>query len=189
MPEDALPDEVGEEAERLTRLARDVVDDEEAEAYRTRRDELLTDHGYTARIRADDEGDVLVLYPAEWVEDDVVQPDRIDDVDRGVERPLEGPGDAEKWEAVETHNRDLARAVADEHGDVHAANVAAFADFMGNHYARPIDDATSDEVREFLTEYYPRNVWPSPEEKSVVEESIALAFETAGERVPTAVRR
>ncbi|MDG5775866.1 rnhA operon protein [Haloarculaceae archaeon H-GB2-1] len=189
MPESVPPADVADEVERLTRLARDVVDEEEAEAYLAERASLLSEYDYTARVREDDDGDVLVLYPSEWVENGVVQPDRIEDVDRGIERRLDGAGDAEDWDDVDEHNRALVATVADRHGAVHAANVSAFADFMSNHYARPLDGATNDMVVEFLTEYYPRNAWPSPQEKAVVEESVALAFEAADEPVPTAVRR
>ncbi|MFT4923432.1 MAG: hypothetical protein ACI8XM_002658, partial [Haloarculaceae archaeon] len=91
-----LPDEVTDEAERLTRLAREAIDDNEAAAYRESRDDLVEEYGFTARVREDDR-DTLVLYPSEWVVDGVVHPDRVEDVDRGVERPLEGPGEPEEW--------------------------------------------------------------------------------------------
>ncbi|MFB6154984.1 MAG: rnhA operon protein [Haloferacaceae archaeon] len=180
MPE--LPDEVVDDAERLTRLERDVVDPDEMEAYRQRREELLTAHGFTARVREDD--DTLVLHPEEWLEDGVARMDRIEDTDRAVEVSLSGAGDPENWHAVEDHNRRLVEAVGDEHGDVHVANARAFADFMGNHYARRVETATAGEVREFLEEYYPRNAWPSAEERAVVGRSLELLFDAAGAELP-----
>jgi len=182
--DEPMPPEVVDEAERLTRLARDAVVDEEVAAYREHRADLLDDHDYTARVREDDTRDVLVLHPDEWVVDDTVHPERIDDLDRGVEVPLSGPGEGDDWEVIDLHNRELVEAVRDEHGDTHAANAAALADFMGNHYAKPIDSATRGELKEFLDDYYRRNAWPTPEQRSVVEESVRLTFAVAGERCP-----
>ena len=176
-----LPEEVEAEAERLTRLALDAQDPDEAAAYERDRASLLAEHGLEARFRPED--DVLAIYPAEWVEDGVVQPDRVDDVDRGVEIPLEGGGD-EGWASVEDHNAALVEAVAEAHGPVHAENARAFADFMGNHYLQRVETATARQVREFLDEYFPRNAWPSEEQTEVVERSLELVYETAGERVP-----
>ena len=173
-----LPDEVVDETERLTRLARDAIDDNEAEAYREARADTLADHGFTARVREEDR-DTLVLYPAEWVEDGPVRTDRIQDVDRGIERPLEGPGETDEWEVVEEHNREVATSVATEHGDVHGANAHALADFASNHYAKPIEDLTRGERTKFLDEYFPRNAFPSDDQKAVVQESVRLAVQTA----------
>jgi hypothetical protein len=181
--DDPLPSDVIAEAERLTRRAREAVDDNEIQAYREARAELLDEHGYRARIR-EEENDVLVLYPDDWVEDGTVHPERIEDIDRGVERPLEGPGDTDRWEQTESHNRDLAETVEAEHGSVHGANAHALADFMGNHYAKPIEQATGEELQEFLDDYFPRNAWPSDDQKPVVEESIRLVFDAAGKPAP-----
>jgi hypothetical protein len=182
MPE--LPSDVVEEAERLTRLARNVVDEDEAAAYRADRDERVAEHDFRARIREEDARDVLVLHPDEWVKDGTILPDRIEDTDRAVEIPLDGPGDPDDWESVERHNAELVAAVREADGEDHAANVRAFADFMGNHYARPLESATSEEIREFLDNYYPRNAWPTDEQAEVVEQSLRLAFDAAEERVP-----
>ena len=176
----AVPEEVVSEAERLTRLAADAAVEAEAAVYRERRRAIADDHDLTARVREAD--DTLVLYPEEWVEDGVVQVDRIDDTDRAVEVSLSGPDHGAEWDAVEADNEAIVAAVAEEHGPTHAANVRAFADFMGNHYLKRVDDATDAEREEFLTEYYPRNAWPSAEQAAVVERSLALAAETA-ERV------
>lgn len=189
--DEELPAEAVGEAERLTRLAREASEDatrdeEETTAYRDRRGELLAEHGFRARVRGEDAdaGDVLVLYPAEWREDGVIRTERIDDADRAVEVPLDGPGDPDDWNEVDAHNRELAAAVREAHGEVHGDNAEALADFAGNHYAKPIESATSDEIEEFLTEYFPRNAWPSDEQRAAIERSIALVFETAGEPVP-----
>jgi len=175
----AVPEEVVSEAERLTRLAADAAVEAEAAVYRGRREAIVDDHDLTARVR--DADDTLVLYPEEWVEDGVVQVDRIEDTDRAVEVSLSGPDHGAEWDAVEAENEAIVAAVADEYGPTHAANVRAFADFMGNHYLKRVGDATDAEREEFLTEYYPRNAWPSAEQAAVVEESIALAMETADE--------
>jgi hypothetical protein len=174
-----IPDAVVTEAERLTRLATDAAVDEVAEAYRESRDEAVVEHGFTARVRESD--DTLVLYPGEWVEDGTVRVDRIDDTDRAIEVSLSGPDHGAEWDAVEAANRRIVAAVADAYGPDHAANVRAFADFMGNHYLKRVDDATDAEREEFLTEYYPRNAWPSSEQAAVVERSLSLVSEVEGE--------
>ncbi|MDS0293584.1 DUF7108 family protein [Halogeometricum luteum] len=177
-----LPEAAVDAAERLTRLARDAVDENEAAAYRERRDEVLAEHGFTARVRDADE--TLVLHPAEWMEGDTVRTDRIDDTDRAYEIPLTGADVDGDWDAVEAHNAELVDAVEAEGGAVHAANARVFADFMGNHYVRRMDTASRDEVAEFLSEYYPRNAWPSQKQESVVRDSVELVFEAAGADVP-----
>ncbi|MFC6767754.1 DUF7108 family protein [Natrinema soli] len=179
-----LPREVADEVERLTRLERTAVDENEIEAYESRRDELLDEHDFTSRIRDDDGDDVLILHPEEWHEDGVIRTDRIDDIDRAVEIPLEGAENPDDWETVDEHNRDLVAAVRADHGDVHGDNAAMLADFAGNHYAKPMDALTGDELAEFRTEYVVRNAWPSEKQQNVLSESIELVFETATEAVP-----
>lgn len=179
MAETELPDDVIAEVERLTRLERRVVDPNEAAAYRENRDALLEEYGFEARVRSEDRRDVLVCHPAEWMEDGTVRSERIDDIDRAVERVLDGPGDEENWAEVDAHNREIVNAVRSDAGEVHAMNAAAFADFMSNHYVRPIGSATRTEVEEFLAEYYPRNAWPTTEQKAAVEESLTLVFDAA----------
>ncbi|WP_336326130.1 DUF7108 family protein [Halovenus sp. HT40] len=174
--ETALPTEVVDEAERLTRLAREAIDEAEAAAYREDRAELLDEHDYTARVREEDH-DVLVVHPEEWVEDGTVYPEQIDDLDRGIERPLSGPGDPDDWEAVWEHNMAIAEEVEAEHGEAHGGNAEALAEFMSNHYAKEIEQATESELSEFVEEYYPRNVWPTDDQKAVVEESVELVDE------------
>jgi len=184
-----LPREVVDAAERLTRLARRAVDDAEAAAYERDRDDRLAEYGFTARVREDD--DTLVCHPAEWLEGDTVRMDRIEDTDRAVEIPLSGSGDPEQWDAVEAHNAEVVERVADRAGDVHTANARAFADFMGNHYARRVETATAEELREFLTEYYPRNAWPSEKEREAVTQSLDHVFAVTETAMPefSAVRR
>jgi len=171
--ESPLPTEVVDEAERLTRLAREAVDEDEAEMYREAREELLADHEYTARVR-EEEHDVLVVYPKEWIEDGTVYPEQIDDIDRGIERSLSGPGDPDDWRDVWEDNMALVEEIETRHGSVHAANAEALAEFMSNHYAKRIEQATESELAEFEEEYYPRNVWPTDDQKAVVGESLEL---------------
>lgn len=178
-----LPADIVEEAERLTRLARRVEDDDEAAAYRRERDRLLADHEFTARVRSENH-DVLVLHPEEWVDDGTIYPDRIDEIDRAAEIPLEGPGEAEEWDEIDEHNRSIVADVHDEHGAAHGANAEAFADFVGNHYAKPIEDVTPSEIEEFLTEYYPRNVWPTEKQAAIVETSVQHVFEATDADAP-----
>ncbi|MFW6435960.1 MAG: DUF7108 domain-containing protein [Halovenus sp.] len=173
-----LPSDVIDEAERLTRLAREAIDDNEAAAYRRERDDLLAEYGYTARIRAED--DTLVCHPEEWVDDEgTIHPEEIEDIDRGVERSLSGPGEGDDWEAIEAHNRAIAEAVADEHGEPHGETAHALADFAGNHYAKPIDDLTEGELAEFREEYLPRNGWPSDAQLETLGLSIEYTLEKA----------
>jgi hypothetical protein len=181
--EQPLPADVVERAEQLTRRAREAVDDNEAAAYREEREELLNEHDYRARVR-EEEHDVLVMYPDEWLDDGVVQLDAVENLDRGIEQPLEGPGDADRWETVENHNRELAERVASEHGEVHGTNAHALADFMSNHYAKHIEQATGEELAEFVEEYFPRNAWPSDEQEAVVDTSLEYVFECANVEPP-----
>ena len=187
--DDTLPGEVVDEAERLTRLARETVVDAEAEAYLGGRADLLVEHGYTARIREDETGDVLVLHPDSWVEGDTIRTDRIEDVDRGIEVPLSGPGVGDDWAEIDSYNRTIVENVREAHGDTHAATVAALADFAGNHYAKPLTELTAEELAEFVDDYFRRNAWPTDEQRAVVEKSVELAFDAGGERCPSWQRR
>jgi hypothetical protein len=169
-----LPEEVADETERLTRLARTAVDDNEREAYREQRRDLLADHGFTARVRESD--DTLVCHPEEWVKEGEVQPRRIEDTERAVERSLSGAGDPDDWTAIAAHNERVVERVAD-HGETHGANARAFADFMSNHYARRVESATEEELAEFHTEYFVRNAWPTDDQRELIEISLSLVFE------------
>ncbi|TYL36249.1 hypothetical protein CV102_23495 [Natronococcus pandeyae] len=178
-----LPDEVVDEAERRTRLARTATDENERAVHLDRRSQLLEEYEFTARVREDDDA-TLVLHPAEWNADGVIRTDRIEDISRAVEIPLEGAEDPDDWNAVDEHNRELAAEVRAAHGDVHGDNALALADFFGNHYAKPIESATAAELEEFCRDYFVRNAWPSAKQRDVIEESIRLVFQTAAEPVP-----
>ena len=181
--ESPLPESVLEDVERLTRLARASRTDRERHAYRERRESLLDAHGYRARVRNEDE--TLVCYPTDWIEDGTVQVDRIDDRSSAIEIPLAEAADPDDWEAVDAENRAVVAAVEEANGAEHAANAKAFADFMSNHRARPIASATAADVETFLGDYYVRNAWPSPEERAIVTDSLALVFESVDRPVPT----
>lgn len=174
-----LPESAIDGVERLTRLARNAVDENEAAAYRARRTELLAEYCFTARVREDpDGGETLVCHPDEWLDDEgLVDYDAIEDTDRGIEVSLSGPGEQGTYDEAAAANRELVAAVRAEYGDIHAANARAFADFMSNHYATPIADAAGGQIREFLTEYYPRNAWPTDAERAVVVRSLRRVFE------------
>ncbi|GAA0282919.1 DUF7108 domain-containing protein [Halobacterium noricense] len=173
-----LPDDVVDEAERLTRLARDAVDDAAAEAYRDRRESLLAEHGFVPRLR--DRDDTLVCYPGEWLDDDGrVRLGDVEDTDRAAEVSLSGPGEQGDYEEAAARNERHVERVRERHGDVHGDNAAAFAEFMNNYYARPMDTADDREREEFLAEYFPRNAWPTEEQRERVEASLELIFEVA----------
>ena len=179
-----LPDEVVDEAERLTRLARRVGDPTEAAAYEADRDRLLDEYGFVARVREAD--DTLVCHPAEWLDDGVVRTDRVNDTGRAAEVSLSGPG-TDPWDEVETHNAAVVarvREAADDGATAHAANARALADFAGNHYAKRVDDLTVEEVTEFHTEYYPRNAWPSDRQRSLLERSLSIVEDVVGSPWP-----
>lgn len=175
---DTLPPDAVERARTLTRRAREAVDDDERIAYLDERDALLAEHGYTARVREEGDRDVLVLHPDGWLDDGVVQVDRIEDTSRAVETPISGVGDGD-WETIEAYNRAIATRIADEHGAVHGATAHSFADFMSNHYAKPISEATRNECEEFRTEYFVRNAWPTDEQRAAVDRSLELVVELA----------
>ncbi|SEW07399.1 DUF7108 family protein [Halobacterium jilantaiense] len=169
MPE--LPDEVVSEARRLARLARDASEDAAADAYRDRLDELLAEHDRVARVR--DADATLVCYPADWADDDgTVHPTDIEDPDRAEEVSLAGGGEQGDYADAAERNAELVERVADEYDDVHAENAAAFAAFMNNHYARPMDTATDAERAEFREEFFPRNAWPSDEQRALLDDSL-----------------
>jgi hypothetical protein len=175
-----LPQKVITRAERLTRLSRRAVDENEIEAYRTERGQLLADYGYAARIRSDDTGDVLVLHPDEWLDEDgIARVNDIEDTGRAVERSLEGPGDPDDWDEVAAHNEAIAEVVGDDYGEVHGANAETFAIFLSNHYAKRIESVTPGEIEEFRTDYYVRNAWPSEEQRTVLDESLEKIFDVA----------
>lgn len=183
MTDSNLPDEIVTQTEGLTLRARkadEAQNTERAERLRRRRDELLANHDHHAIERGDD---TLVLHPDEWIEDGTVQPDRIEETDRAIERQLvdttvRANTDAD-WERVADHNRGIAARVTEQYSEIHGTNAKALADFMSNHYATPIENATQGMVEEFRTEYYPRNAWPTEKQSAVIEKSIEMTLETA----------
>ncbi len=179
-----LPGDLIAEAERLTRLAREAVDDAEAEAYLADRETHLTEHGFTARVREEEAGEVLVLYPEEWVENGTIRVEDIEDTDRAIERRLSGPGEPGEFETVEAHNREVVTKVEARAGPVHRKNATAFADFMSNHYVRRVEAATEGEIREFLEWYFPRNAFPTEPQRDAIEGSLRLVFVVTDREVP-----
>ena len=179
-----LPTAVVESAERLTRLERNAVDERERERYTERRDAILEGYEFTSRVRDGDDGETLVLYPDEWVESGVIRTDRIEDVSRAIEVPLDGPGNPNDWEELDARNRELVEAIRDRYGEIHGDNAVALADFMGNHCAKPIENASADDLEEFRTEYFVRNAWPSDEQVAAIADSLEYVFETADEPMP-----
>jgi hypothetical protein len=184
-----LPGDLVAEAERLTRLAREAADDAEAEAYRTDREKRLAEYGFTARVREEDAGAVLVCHPAEWVANGTIQFGDVEDTGRAVERRLSGPGEDSEFEPVDAHNREVVADIEAQADPVHAENATAFADFMSNHYVRRVETATGEELREFLEEYFPRNAFPSEAQRDAVEESLRLVFEVTDREAPPVLDR
>ncbi|MFB6121086.1 MAG: rnhA operon protein [Halobacteriaceae archaeon] len=181
-----LPDETVAAVERLTRLARRAVDEQEIAAYREERADLLAEYDYDCRVREEGQSVTLVCHPAEWLDDEgVVRFDAVEDTNRAVEVPLAGPGDPDEWSDVAEHNREIAREVREKHGDVHGDTAEAFAAFMSNHYARPVETAAEREIETFTEDYFRRNAWPSEEQEQSLEESLEILFEVAGRETPT----
>lgn len=176
---DTIPADVIDRAETLTRRIRNAVDENERAAYRDDRESLLETYEYRARVRKGETGETLVLYPAEWIENGTIRTDRISDTDRAVERAISGTGSEADWDEIDGHNRSIAEQVESRYGAIHGATAVAFADFMSNHYAKPIEAATPEECEEFRTEYFPRNAWPSDEQRERVEESIRRIVDVA----------
>lgn len=179
---DGLPADVRDTVAEFARKERAAERPERAHQLAERREQLVAEYGYTSRIREDDTGATLVCYPRDWVSDGTVEPAAVDDLSAAVEIPLAGAGDPDDWAAVAERNRAVAERVEREHGPAHGANARAFAAFMSNHRAREIGTATDDDVEEFRTEYYVRNVWPSETERAVVDESIELALSAAADQ-------
>ena len=178
---ETLREEEISRVERLTRLARAAVDEDEAAAYREERAAILANRGFDTRLREEGEGEVLVLHPEEWEVEGTIRPERIEEIDRAVEIRLTGAADPEDWASVEAHNRALAKRVRANYGEVHGENAEAFADFMSNHYARRVETASEREREEFLTDYFVRNAWPSTDQRAAIERSLALVIEAAKE--------
>ncbi len=172
---DELPAKIKQSVATYARRELNASSEEEAAAFRSRRERVLDRVGYRSRFREDDARVTLVCYPSEWVEAGTANLAAIDDLDRAVEIPIEGAGDPDDWDEVDAENRAVAERVAAAHGPEHGRNAEAFATFMSNHRARRIETATAEDVEEFLEEYYVRNVWPTRREETLVAESVSLA--------------
>jgi hypothetical protein len=163
-----LPDWVNETA-RLTRVALSG-DDEACE----RRDTLAAEHGYEARVREDG---VLVLHPADWLDEDGVVDMEKFDADEAYEVPLDGRGYDEARDA-----NDSLLDTFEENGEVceeDVFNARAFVEFCENHHATAVENVGEEHLSEFLDEYYVRNVWASDAAEERVEESLRLLLSEA----------
>lgn len=169
-----IPEKVLDEVVSLSQKAIQAVDQQEISAYQQRREELLASYDYTCRIRTDNDGEVLVCYPKEWMAGDTINIDEMDDLSQAIERPVFDSPSEGSFSEIEQHNRTIASGIAEAHGPIHGATASAFADFMSNHYTQRIEDATVTEFEEFRTEYFPRNAWPSDMQKCVLDETIRL---------------
>jgi hypothetical protein len=178
-----LPDSVIETARAMTRAARRGTHAEPS-ALRSRRDDLLGSYGYSARLREDENGPVLVCYPESWLQNGVFQPEELESTANAVQEPLFSAPAVDGWDAIQAHNTELATTVKREFGDTHGANAEAFGTYMANHHKARIEAATATAVTHFLSVYYPRNVWPSPAQAAVVESSLEKLFAVAGESYP-----
>ena len=163
-----LPDWVDETA-RLTRVA--LSGDEEA---CERRDAVAEEHGYETRVREDG---VLVLHPANWLEDGVVDMEKFD-ADEAYEVPLDGRGYDEARDANDTlldtfEEKDVAC-------EEDVFNARAFVEFCENHHATAVENVGEEHLSEFLDDYYVRNVWASETAEERVEESLRLLLREAG---------
>ncbi len=169
-----LPDHAIQTAVRLARAVAEGTSDasDRLEAH-------VAAYGFSYRIREDQEGPMLVCYPASWVVDGVLDHSAIDSLADAIERPLY-PISPDSWAVVDAHNRAVAEAVATSYGNAHGDNAAAFAAYMSNHHARRVGVATPADVETFLTDYYPRNVWPGAKARTVVEESVTLTVRADG---------
>ncbi|MFB6198554.1 MAG: rnhA operon protein, partial [Halobacteriaceae archaeon] len=177
METDDIPPEDVDKIVRLTKLSLRATDPDEAEAYREHRDSIAEDHEYLVRLR---DGDTVICHPEEWLDDEgKIKMNAIDDTDRAIEREFDTGRADESWERIDSHNKDIARRVFEEYGATHGENAKAFADYMSNHVAKRVEDASSTEIDVFLRDYYPRNAWPSDEQRTLVVKSIRHMLEIA----------
>jgi hypothetical protein len=159
-----------DEAARLSRVA--LSGDDEA---RERRDALAEEHGYEARVREDG---VLVLHPADWLDEDGVVDMEAFDADEAYEVPLNGRGYGEARDANDSLLGEFEEGEGAREEDVF--NARAFAEFCENHHATAVENVGEEHVCEFLNEYYVRNVWGSVVGEVRVVESLWLLLDEAG---------
>jgi len=158
------------EAARLTRVA--LSGGEEA---RRKRDALAEENGYNARLR--DDG-TLVLHPTEWLDEEGVVDMEAFDAEDAYEVPLDGEGYEEARDSNDTVLDGFEEMEDTEEADIF--NARAFAEFCENHHATAVENVSEEHVREFLDDYYVRNVWASEEAEERVEESLRLFLQEAG---------
>jgi hypothetical protein len=164
---DGRPDWV-DEAARLTRVALSGNDDAREE-----RNDLVSERGYDARLR--DDG-VLVLYPADWIDEDGVVDMEAFDADEAYEVPLDGGG----FDDAREKNEALLDEFVEEVDDSVAFNAREFAEFCENHHAVAVEDASQKHVDRFVNDYYVRNVWTNDEVEERVEEALGALLREAG---------
>lgn len=169
-----IPEDIVDKSISLTLRSRNITDENTSEELLKKRDNMLKRYDYTARVREED--DTLVLYPSNWLnkEGGKINLREIEDTGNAVEVSLSGPNKDANWEDIEKANSRIVSKVRDEYTDAYAANIRAFADFMGNYYLKKVTEATQEEKTEFKEEYYPRNVWPTEEQLSSLEDSIDI---------------
>jgi len=161
-----------EEAARLTRVALSGDERRRKEA-REERDELAAERGYRAWVRDDS---TLVLHPEEWLNDDGVVDMEAFDADEAYEVPLDGGG----FEEARAANDALLEGFEKDASEQDVFNARAFAEFCENHHATAVKNVSEKHVREFLEEYYVRNVWAPEDAEERVEESLRLLLSEAG---------
>lgn len=160
-----------DEAVRLTRIG--MSGNDEA---REKRNRIAEQNGYVPRER--DDG-VLVLHPEDWIEDGVVDLDAFD-ADDAYEIPLDGRGFEEAREANDAVVEEFATGTETDEADVF--NARSFCEFCENHHSVAIENATAEQVDEFINEYYVRNVWASQEAERRLESSLEKLFEFVGRK-------
>lgn len=166
----------------LTRRLDGAVDEQTKETIKQQRTRLLESASLQARVRSDPDGEVLVLYPEDWIEDDgTVDPDRITDPDEAIELPLDPEQQEDDWAEIHEHNRRVASAVTSRYGPVHGETARALATYLSNHHLRRIEAASEEELETFREDYFIRNSWPDEEQVSLVDRSIAITQQIARE--------
>lgn len=155
----------------------EATESDRQQALRNERNALLEAYDLSGWIRSDDDGAVLVCHPQEWIVDGTVDHEAIESLDDAIEIPLDET--TADWKQIAATNRSVVEQVHREHGTVHGENAAAFATFMNNHRSKLIEHARAADIEEFLTEYYPRNVWPREAAAQVVKDSVKLTVDLA----------
>lgn len=160
------PDRDAEWVQEVVAVARAAVGARRDAGELDRMEDIAGDHGYRARLRDDD---VLVLHPDDWLDDEGVLHGDVDP-DDALEIHLGDSGGAEE---ARMRNDDLLEGFeADVEDEDVRFNVERFAEYCENHHGVAVDEVTSQQVEEFVDEYYPRNVWPSGSAEEKLESSL-----------------